>query len=127
MPKKKTPPSSGTRSGPRIRVLFSEMTALGPGRAELIERIANTGSISAAAREMGMSYRRAWLLIEATNAAFVEPLVTTNTGGSGGGGAQVTDFGHDMLARYRAMEKKAAKALEKDFAEFGRFMTPPAK
>ena len=108
-------------------MLFSELTALGPGRAELLERIANTGSISAAAREMGMSYRRAWLLIEATNAAFVEPLVTTKTGGSGGGGAQVTAFGLDMLVRYRAMEKKAAKALEKDVAEFGRFMAPPAK
>jgi molybdate transport system regulatory protein len=131
MPKKKASSSSvvsaRSRQGPRIRVLFSEATALGPGRAELMERIANSGSISAAAREMGMSYRRAWLLIEATNTAFIEPLVTTNTGGSGGGGAQVTEFGHDMLARYRAMEKKAAKALEKDFAEFGRFMASSKK
>lgn len=125
MSKKKAPSPPG-RSGPRLRILFSEMTALGPGRAELLERIARTGSISAAAREMGMSYRRAWLLVEATNAAFVEPLVTTNTGGSRGGGAQLTEFGMNMLARYRAMELKAAQALSADFAEFSRYMQPPA-
>lgn len=124
MPKKKSPPRSD-RTGPRLRLLFSEMTSLGPGRAELVERIAMTGSISAAARDMGMSYRRAWLLVEATNAAFIEPLVTTSTGGSGGGGAQVTEFGLKILARYRAMEYKAAKAMEKDFAEFRKFMVPP--
>ncbi|MDE2599380.1 MAG: LysR family transcriptional regulator [Rhodocyclaceae bacterium] len=125
MPKKKAPPKP-ERHGPRLRILFSELTALGPGRAELMERIARTGSISAAAREMGMSYRRAWLLVEATNAAFVEPLVTTNTGGSGGGGAHLTDFGMSMLARYRAMELKAAQALAGDFAEFSKYMAAPA-
>lgn len=126
MPKKKAMVSA-ERNGPRLRLLFSEMTALGPGRAELLERIAESGSISAAAREMSMSYRRAWLLIESTNAAFVEPLVTTSTGGSGGGGAQVTEFGHAVLKRYRLMEKKAVKAVEKDFAEFSRFMRSPEK
>lgn len=125
MPKKKAPPKP-ERHGPRLRILFSELTALGPGRAELMERIARTGSISAAAREMGMSYRRAWLLVEATNSAFVEPLVTTNTGGSGGGGAQLTEFGMSMLARYRAMELKAAQALAGDFAEFSKYMVRPA-
>lgn len=124
MPKKKSPPRPD-RQGPRLRILFSELTALGPGRAELMERIARTGSISAAAREMGMSYRRAWLLVEATNAAFVEPLVAASTGGSGGGGAHLTDFGMAILARYRAMELKAAQALAADFAEFGKFMVAP--
>ena len=124
MPKKKVS-SLTPRHGPRLRLLFSEMTALGPGRAELMERIAHTGSISAAAREMGMSYRRAWLLVEATNAAFVEPLVATNTGGSGGGGAHLTEFGQVMLARYRTMEQKAAQALAADFAEFSKYMVPP--
>lgn len=122
---KKNPPSQSSRSGPRIRVLFSELTALGPGRAELMERIARTGSISAAAREMGMSYRRAWLLVEATNKAFVEPLVGTSTGGSGGGGAKLTDFGMTVLAKYRAMELKAAQALAPDFAEFSKFLVEP--
>lgn len=125
MPKKKLP-AKAERHGPRLRVLFSELTALGPGRAELMERIARTGSISAAAREMGMSYRRAWLLVEASNAAFVEPLVATSTGGSGGGGAQLTDFGMAILARYRAMELKAAQALAADFAEFSKFMAAPS-
>lgn len=123
MPKKKAS-AKPERHGPRLRVLFSELTALGPGRAELMERIARTGSISAAAREMGMSYRRAWLLVEATNSAFVEPLVSTNTGGSGGGGAQLTDFGMSILGRYRAMELKAAQALSADFAEFSKYMLP---
>ena len=124
MPKKKAP-AKPERHGPRLRVLFSELTALGPGRAELMERIARTGSISAAAREMGMSYRRAWLLVEATNSAFIEPLVSTNTGGSGGGGAQLTDFGMSILARYRAMELKAAQALAADFSEFSKYMVQP--
>lgn len=126
MPRKKAA-SKPERHGPRLRVLFSELTALGPGRAELMERIARTGSISAAAREMGMSYRRAWLLVEATNSAFVEPLVATSTGGSGGGGAHLTDFGMAMLARYRAMELKAAQALAADFAEFSKYMVASPK
>ena len=126
MPKKKVS-SKPERYGPRLRVLFSELTALGPGRAELMERIARTGSISAAAREMGMSYRRAWLLVEATNTAFIEPLVSTSTGGSGGGGAHLTDFGMSILARYRAMELKAAQALAADFAEFSKYMQPPVR
>lgn len=124
MPKKKAS-AKPNRHGPRLRLLFSELTALGPGRAELMERIAQTGSISAAARQMGMSYRRAWLLVEATNAAFVEPLVATSAGGSGGGGAQLTAFGQGILARYRAMELKAAQALAGDFAEFSKFMVEP--
>lgn len=126
MPKKKSP-AKAERHGPRLRVLFSELTALGPGRAELMERIARTGSISAAAREMGMSYRRAWLLVEASNAAFIEPLVATSTGGSGGGGAQLTEFGMAILARYRAMELKAAQALAADFTEFSKFMVPSSR
>ena len=125
MPKKKAP-AKPERHGPRLRILFSELTALGPGRAELMERIARTGSISTAAREMGMSYRRAWLLVEASNAAFIEPLAATSTGGSGGGGAQLTEFGMAMLARYRAMELKAAQAPASDFAEFSKYMAAPS-
>lgn len=95
---------------------------MGPGRAELIDAIDRTGSISAAGREMKMSYRRAWLLVEATNAAFVEPLIVASTGGSGGGGAQVTDFGRGVLERYRAMERKAAEAIHSDFAVFSKLL-----
>lgn len=109
-------------STPRLRVLMGAMTAMGPGRADLLEAIESTGSISAAARAMKMSYRRAWVLVETTNAAFVEPLVAANAGGKGGGGAQVTDFGRDILRRYRQMEAKASQAVSLDFADFQKMM-----
>lgn len=95
---------------------------MGPGRADLIDAIARTGSISAAGRELNMSYRRAWLLIESTNAAFVEPLVVTATGGAGGGGAMVTDFGQGVVERYRAMERKAAESIASDFSIFSKLL-----
>ncbi|MCK9508906.1 MAG: LysR family transcriptional regulator [Pigmentiphaga sp.] len=120
-PASKRPPNTA-RKGPRLRLMLSELIALGPGRAELLERIEQSGSISAAARQMKMSYRRAWLLVESTNAAFIEPLVQANTGGSGGGGAQLTAFGKDMLARYRALEEKAARLLEDDLDAFRQFL-----
>jgi molybdate transport system regulatory protein len=101
---------------------MGEMTAMGPGRADLIDAIERTGSISAAAREMQMSYRRAWLLVETTNAAFIEPLVVANTGGSGGGGALVTEFGRGVVEHYRAMERKAAESIASDFAVFGKLL-----
>lgn len=105
---------------------MGELTAMGPGRADLIDAIDRSGSISAAAREMGMSYRRAWLLVESTNASFVEPLVVANTGGSGGGGALVTEFGRGVVAHYRAMERKAAESIISDFAVFSRLLAAPA-
>lgn len=124
MPKK---PRHKAASGPRLRVLLGASIAIGPGRAELLEAIGRSGSISAAAREMGMSYRRAWLLVEAVNAAFVTPLVFTATGGSGGGGAQLTDFGIDVLQRYRRMEQLAAQAVATEFGQFRKFLKPLPK
>src|SRR6058998_1925838 len=85
---------------PKIRILIGAVVAIGPGRADLLGAIARTGSISAAAREMKMSYRRAWLLVEAMNSAFRRPLVETLTGGEGGGGARVTKLGEEILRRY---------------------------
>lgn len=120
MPKKKS--ATSIHRGPRVRILMGEMTAMGPGRADLIDAIGRTGSISAAGREMNMSYRRAWLLIESTNAAFVEPLVVTATGGAGGGGATVTDFGRGVVEHYRLMERKAAEAITSDFSIFSRLL-----
>jgi len=117
-------PRSSSAQGPRLRVLLGASIAIGPGRAELLEAIGRTGSISAAAREMDMSYRRAWLLVEATNAAFVAPLVATATGGSGGGGAQLTDFGRMALDRYRQMELKASAAISAEFADFRALLKP---
>lgn len=119
MPRK--PRHTATRV-PRLRVLLGAGIAIGPGKAELLEAIGRSGSISAAAREMGMSYRRAWLLVEAVNAAFIEPVVATATGGSGGGGAQLTEFGHDVVTRYRKMEQVAEKAVAKDFLAFRKLL-----
>jgi len=113
-------------AGPRLRVLLGSSIAIGPGKADLLDAIGRTGSISAAAREMDMSYRRAWLLVEAANRAFVEPLVATATGGSGGGGAQLTDFGRCVLDRYRQMEQHAAAAVADDFAAFREWLVPLA-
>ncbi len=104
--------------GLTLRVLGGTAAAMGPGKAELIERIARTGSISAAAREMGMSYRRAWQLVEALNRAFREPVVITATGGARGGGAQVTAFGHRAAADFRAMESKASRAIAADLRRY---------
>lgn len=102
---------------PQLRVLLGAATAMGPGKAALVEAIAQTGSISAAAREMGMSYRRAWDLVETMNRCFVAPLVETTTGGRGGGGARVTDLGRDVVARYRRMEEKAARSVAADMRD----------
>src|SRR2546422_2459505 len=88
---------------PKIRILIGAIVAIGPGRADLLGAIARTGSISAAAREMKMSYRRAWLLVEAMNSAFRRPLVETLTGGDGGGGGRVTQMGEEVLRRDRAL------------------------
>src|SRR5258706_2917728 len=96
---------------PKIRILIGAVIAIGPGRADLLAAIARTGSISAAAREMGMSYRRAWLLVEAINTAFRRPLVETLTGGRSGGRARITRLGEEVLRRYRAMESRAARSV----------------
>ena len=111
---------------PRLRVLLGTEIAIGPGKADLLDAIARSGSISAAAREMGMSYRRAWNLVEVMNRSFRNPLVETLTGGSGGG-AQVTELGADVLTRYRTMETKAAVAVAPEMKAFARLMASPEK
>ncbi|WP_092864722.1 winged helix-turn-helix domain-containing protein [Albimonas pacifica] len=94
----------------RIRIVFGPEEMIGPGKAELLERIAATGSIAAAGREMGMSYKRAWQLVETLNAMFREPLVLRSRGGARGGGAAVTEAGRAVLAEYRALEAEAERA-----------------
>lgn len=93
----------------RLRILF-DAAMLGPGKAELLERIRASGSISAAGREMDMSYKRAWSLVEEMNAAFAAPLVESARGGPGGGGARLTAAGETVLGLYRAVERDAAVA-----------------
>lgn len=90
---------------------------MGPGKADLLEAIDRAGSISAAAREMGMSYKRAWDLVDTMNRCFKQPLVATATGGSHGGGAHVTEFGYDVLRRYRAAEEKANQSIARELGE----------
>jgi molybdate transport system regulatory protein len=104
--------------GLTLRILRGAKPAIGPGKAELVERIAETGSISAAARAMGMSYRRAWQLVEALNKACREPVVITAIGGKRGGGAEVTAFGRRLVRLFRAMEGKASAAIAADLRRF---------
>lgn len=98
--------------GPRLRVVLDTNVAIGPGQVDLLEAIAETGSISKAGRSMNMSYRRAWLLVQRMNAHFHSPLVETAKGGNSGGGARLTALGEDIAACYRQMEARAAEVLE---------------
>ncbi|KAF1045958.1 MAG: Molybdenum-pterin-binding protein MopA [Herbaspirillum frisingense] len=107
----------------RLRVMQGDAIAFGPGKADLLQAIEHTGSISGAAREMEMSYRRAWLLVEEMNRCFVSPLVTTATGGARGAGAVVTDLGRDVLARYRRMQKKADASIAADLGHLRALMS----
>jgi molybdate transport system regulatory protein len=117
----------GRYRGLTLRVLGKGTPAMGPGKAELILRIGQTGSISAAARAMGMSYRRAWQLVEALNEAYRQPVVTTAIGGARGGGARVTELGERVLALYRAMEEKASAAIIEDLRRFNAELKPAAR
>ena len=90
----------------RLRLVFGDDAMLGPGKADLLRLIGETGSISAAGRRMGMSYRRAWSLVAELNGAFREPLVESARGGSGGGGAVLTDAGRSVLDLYRRLESR---------------------
>lgn len=94
----------------RIRIVFGDDEMIGPGKAELLERVDRCGSIAAAGREMNMSYKRAWQLIGTLNAIFRDPLVTSTRGGPGGGGAVLTATGREVLRLYRAFETEAAEA-----------------
>ena len=94
----------------RIRIVFGEAGMIGPGKAELLERIDRTGSISAAGREMNMSYKRAWMLVETLNAMFRDPVVASTRGGPRGGGAVLTEAGRRLLDLYRRFEAQAAAA-----------------
>lgn len=94
-----------------IRIDLDRDVRLGPGKVELLERIAESGSIAAAGRAMNMSYRRAWRLVADLNAHFAEPLVTAQMGGRQGGGARLTGFGTQLVAQYRAIEREAEAAV----------------
>jgi molybdate transport system regulatory protein len=115
------------RLEPRIRILLGSSIAIGPGKAALLEGIADTGSIAGAGRRMGMSYRRAWVLTKSMNACFREPLIEAAKGGIGGGGARLTAMGREVLALYRAVEDHAATAVIPDMEKLRKLMAdqPP--
>jgi molybdate transport system regulatory protein len=95
----------------RFRLVLGRSIAVGPGKADLLAAVAETGSISAAGRAMGMSYKRAWYLIDTMNKCFREPLVQASKGGKGHGGARLTPMGTQVLDLYRSIETHAAAAV----------------
>ncbi len=109
----------------KIRLHNGADIAIGPGKADLLDAIAREGSISAAARSLGMSYRRAWLLVETMNRSFKEPLVTTLAGGKHGGGTQLTAMGAQVLQRYRQLCAQALAAVQDGLDDLGDLLAPP--
>lgn len=102
----------------RVRVMAGDVRAMGPGKADLLHHIDETGSISSGAKAMKMSYRRAWQLVEEMNSAFKSPLVETSAGGKGGGGAALTPMGREVLALYRDLEDAVQREAGARFAAF---------
>ncbi len=108
----------------RIRILLAAGEPFGPGKAELLEAIRDSGSIAAAGRRMGMSYQRAWDLVAAMNAHFREPVVAAAKGGARGGGTALTPFGVEILAAYREIEALAAAATAEKLDWLRRQLAP---
>jgi molybdate transport system regulatory protein len=108
----------------RLRVVLRPGAALGPGKVDLLEAIAETGSIRAAGSRFKMSYRRAWSLVAELNGMFRTPLVVAETGGRGGGGASLTPLGRKVVARFRAMEARSWAAVERDFRSLAAELKP---
>jgi molybdate transport system regulatory protein len=102
------------RATPRLRIRMGDGLILGPGKIDLLAAIAREGSISAAAREMKMSYRRAWLLVDEMNRMFDGPLVMAAPGGTRGGGAEVTPLGETVAAAYRRIVKRTEQAIHEE-------------
>lgn len=115
--------SGGVRRGDaavmaRPRVQIGEAIALGPGKIDLLRAIERERSISAAARAMGLTYKRAWLLIDSLNQGFGRPVVAATTGGRGGGGAALTPLGVELVARYAALEARLDAACRAELLAF---------
>jgi len=107
---------------PRIRILCGEEIAFGPGKAELLTLLDETGSLSQAAKRMDLSYMKAWQLVQTMNRSYREPLVSTGRGGASGGGSQLTDFGRKVLALYREMEAVSQSAIEQPWTRMRRLL-----
>lgn len=100
----------------RIRINKGADIAVGPGKISLLEAVIDTGSITAAAKKLGMSYRRAWLLIDTMNRAFRNPVVETAKGGRAGGSTLVTPLGNEVIRRYRTIEAIASSSARAEIA-----------
>jgi molybdate transport system regulatory protein len=109
-----------------LRVTLADDFYVGPGRADLLEGIAATGSIAAAGKRMGMSYKRAWSLVQALNEGFGAPLVEASRGGAGQGGAVLTEAGQQVVARYRHMQEATRAAIADDVAALMALLAAPA-
>jgi molybdate transport system regulatory protein len=109
----------------RIRIHHGGAIVMGPGRADLLACIQSTGSIAAAGRQMGMSYKRAWVLVESMNSTFATPLVEAAKGGAGGGGAKLTALGVDLLNAYRTLEASSRQAVAPNLAAFEAALAVP--
>jgi molybdate transport system regulatory protein len=114
-------------SGLRLRVVLRPGAALGPGKIDLLEAIAETGSIRAAGNRFKMSYRRAWGLVAELNGMFRTPLVVAETGGRGGGGATLTPLGRTVVERFRRMEEGSWSAVERDFRRLAKELARPQR
>ncbi len=109
--------TTGARLKIQARLMLDDEIAFGPGKADLLDAIQATGSISAAGKQMGMSYRRAWMLVDSMNRCFQQPLVQTATGGTQGGGTQLTETGLDVLQRYRVLQNEINQLSTQHFAD----------
>ena len=119
------PQFANLTEGLRFRIVLRSGVAIGPGKADLLQAIDETASLTAAAKRAGMSYKRSWLLVQEMNAAFLQPLVETEKGGTGGGGGtQLTPLGRKVLERYRKMESDAGKAIAAGIADLRRHLKP---
>jgi molybdate transport system regulatory protein len=107
----------------RLRIRRGDDIAVGPGKVDLLEAIAATGSITAAARRLDMSYRRAWLLVDTMNRCFRRPVVEAQPGGTRGGGARLTALGTEVVKRYRSIERRAAHAGGPDLRALQRLIS----
>ncbi len=110
-----TPTKSTIKLRAQLRLTLGDEIAFGPGKADLLDAIRETGSISGAGKKMGMSYRRAWLLVDAMNRCFQQPLVDAAKGGSKGGGTQLTKLGLQILSDYRALQYEITQITDKHF------------
>lgn len=115
------------RSGAFLRIKLDPDIAVGPGKADLLEGIRDTGSIAAAGRRMGMSYKRAWILVETMNRCFEDPLVETSRGGREQGGAVLTADGTRVLDLYRKMQAATERAVADDMAAMRAMLRTPAE